>query len=234
MINYKQEHPKWTPYAIILLLAVGVFCQFFTLLFVGKKVNSERIAYTSNPITGETTTGTSVESNKTTSASVTRFLLQWKLNTYSANGLNPDGTPDKGNFVAGKLVTTPFYMGSLFFTQPFGDRYAEAYTTANAKYPMNELLGPGRFSSRVESNVDINNVVEVSPGKWTADVISTQTYFNRRTKEGEAFIRHEKFDLVVTPPIVSTWEKKNEPYHPVFKEMENQRLKIDGITALPL
>jgi len=222
------------PYVIIFLLGLGVFLQFATFLFVGKKVSSEKVAYTSNPITGETTTATAVESTKTTSASVTRFILQWKLNTYSANGLRPNGDPDNGEYVAGKLVTTPFFLGAQFLTQPFGDRYTEAYVAASAKYPMSELLGKGRFVSKVEPNIDVNSVVEVSPGKWTAEVISTQTYYNRKTNEGEAFIRHEKFDLIVTPPSVKVWEKSNKPYQEVFEEMERQRLMIDGITSLPI
>jgi len=120
----------------------------------------------------------------------------------------------------------------LFFTQPFGDRYVEAYTAANAKRPMAELLGAGQLTAKVEPNIYINSVVEVSPGKWTAEVISTRTYFNRRTREGEAFITREKFDLVVIPPKTLTWLKENIAYQPVFEEIQNQRLMIDNVTLL--
>lgn len=232
MINYEKQHPKWLPYGVLVLLAMVIFGQFFTLLLLARKVNSEKTSYTSNPITGVTTTATAVESNKTTSASVTRFLLQWKTNTYSSNGMNPDGTLDKGKTFAGKTVTTPFYLGALFFTQPFGDRYVEAYTTANAKRPMTELLGTGQLTAKIEPNIYVHSVVETSPGKWSAEVISTRTYFNRRTRSGEAFITREKFDLVVVPPKTLVWQKENLPYQSVFEEMQNQRLMIDGITAL--
>lgn len=235
MIKYEADHPKWLPYAILGTFSIGVFIQLFILGALSRKINVEKISAVSNPETGKTEFAEFVASNKTTAASVTRFLVQWKIATFSSNGKNPDGTPDKGRFVAGQLLTSPMAMGMEFVVQPFQDAYVVGRSRSPdlKRYSTQEMLATGSIDSRIDPSIDINGLVEISSGVWTAEVISTQIYSNRRTKEGEAYIMREKIELEVISPRVKIWQKEDSAYSSVFKELEQQRLMIKSIMAMP-
>jgi hypothetical protein len=234
MINYTAEHPKWLPYAFLTLLLFIGLGTFFNVIASMRKMNTEKTVATLNPQTGETKFADFIASNKTTSAAVTRFLVQWKAATYSSSGKNPDGTPDNGSFVAGQQVPTPFMMGMKFFVQPFRDYYVPAYSSTQKDYPFEQLLNRGRFSSQVEQNIAINALTEISPGKWTAEIISTQTLFDRRTRAGTAYVKRERVELIVVPPQYSTFEPQQKSYSPVFSELEAQRLMFTNFESLPI
>lgn len=235
MIKYKADHPKWLPYAILGTFSIGVFIQLFIFGALSRKINVEKISAVSNPETGKTEFAEFVASNKTTEASVTRFLVQWKIATFSSNGKNPDGTPDKGRFVAGQQLTSPMAMGMEFLSQPFQEAYVigRSRSLDLKKYSPQDMLVAGTIDSRIDPSIDINGLVEVSPGVWSAEMISTQIYSNRRTKQGEAYIMREKIELEVIYPRVKIWQKEDLPYSPVFKELQQQRLMIKSIMAMP-
>jgi hypothetical protein len=234
-INYKPTHPKWLPYGAFAFLVFNAFVGLAVLASIGSQNQKEKFAYVQNSLTGKVEVAEVVDRFKVTNANVKRFIQQWKMATFSYSGAHPDGTLDRGENLLGAKVPTSFLQGMNFVEAPFREEYERANIIAyKDSFPLESFVAGGNFTSKIEPTIEVNNLTEMAPGRWSLYVVSTRTITPQDKKQIAYEIKNEYIELSVIPPRVNTWELKKSPYSPIIKELEAQRMMITNIKSIPI